>query len=88
MPSMTVRNDQKAYLERMARALASQRGEHVSPTDALQLILDMCIRDEGVYEPRSTQPVRPDSREIYVSERSTRQAFSLEELLLRIGSGG
>lgn len=88
MPSVTIRGDQKAYLERMARALSTSRGERVSPTEVLQQILDICIRDEGMYEPHAVTAIRPDTRDVYLAERSTRQSFTLEELLTKIGSGG
>lgn len=85
MPSMTIRNDQKAYLERTARQLSEKLGAKVTPTEVLQQVLDMCIRDEAVYEPRSSSPVKPETREIYVAERSSRaQAFTLPELLANI----
>lgn len=85
MPSMTIRNDQKAYLERTARQLSEKLGTKVTPTEVLQQVLDLCIRDEAVYEPRSSSPVKPETREIYVAERSSRsQAFTLPELLANI----
>lgn len=86
MPSVTIRNDQKAYLERMARKLSERGDSRVTPSDVVQLILDVCIQDEAVYEPKSASPLRPETRDIYVAERDARtQPLSIEELLSRIG---
>jgi hypothetical protein len=89
MPSVTVRNEHKAYLERTARALTERSGTRVTTTDVLQSILDLCIRDEGMYETRLSVPVQPDKRDIYVAERDARtRSLSIEELLLSIGYSG
>lgn len=85
MPTVTVRNEHKAYLERTARALSERSGTRVTMTEVLQSILDICIQDEGVYETRSSNPVQPDKRDIYVVERSTRtRSLTLEEILSSI----
>lgn len=86
MPSVTIRNDQKAYLERMARKLSERGDSRVTPSDVVQLILDICIRDEAVYEPKSASPLRPETRDIYVAERAARtQPLSIVELLTIVG---
>jgi len=85
MPSVTVRNEHKAYLERTARALSERSGTRVTMTEVLQSILDICIQDEGMYDPRSSAPVQPDKRDIYVVERNTRtRSLTLEEILSSI----
>ena len=87
MPSVTIRNDQKAYLDRTARQLSERSKTRVTSTDVIQLLLDMCIKDEGIYEPKSSAPIKPETRDIYVAERLGRtQPLTIQELLLRIGS--
>ena len=86
MSSVVIRNDQKAYLERTARRLSERLSTRVSPAEVAQAILDLCIQDEGIYEPKSTSPLRPETRDIYIAERDARtQPLTLEELLTKIG---
>ena len=85
MPMITIRTDQKAYLERVSREASKKVGRRVSPSEMAQLIFDMCIQDEAVYEARTADPVQPDRREIYkaAAERRT-TSLEIGELLKRI----
>jgi|SaaInlLV_10m_DNA_4_1040232.scaffolds.fasta_scaffold51252_2 hypothetical protein len=85
MPVITIRTDQRAYLERVSREASKKAGRRVSPTEVAQQILDICIQDEAIYEARTANPVQPDRREIY-KEAAKRRSTSLElgELLKNV----
>jgi hypothetical protein len=88
MPTVTIRNEHKAYLDRVSRQMSEKLGRRVSPTEILHEVLDLCIRDEAVYEPKTSAPIKPETRDIYVSERSARsQPLDLTTLLSRIRLG-
>jgi hypothetical protein len=85
MSMITIRPDQRAYLERLSREASKRVGRRVSITEAMQEILDMCIRDEMVYEARTADPVQPDRRELYKAATDRRTtALTIEALLDRI----
>ena len=89
MPSVTIRNDQKAYLERVAREASKKVGRRVSPTEALQGLLDLCIQDEAVYEPKTSSPMSAERRDLFVEKRSKRtRVLSPDEVLASIRFGG
>ena len=82
MPSVTIRNDQKAYLERVAREASKKMGRRVSPTEALQGLLDLCIQDEAVYEPKTSSPMSAERRDLFIEKRSKRTVeMTLEQVL-------
>lgn len=82
MPSVTIRNDQKAYLERVAREASKKVGRRVSPTEALQGLLDLCIQDEAVYEPKTSSPMSAERRDLFIEKRSKRTVeMTLEQVL-------
>lgn len=85
MPMITIRHDQKAYLERLSREASKRASRKVSVTEIAQLVLDLCIQDEAVYEARTADPVQPDRRGVYraaAERRST--SLTLETLLERL----
>jgi hypothetical protein len=88
VPSVTIRNDQRAYLERVAREASKKVGRRVSPTEALQGLLDLCIQDEAIYEPKTSSPMRAERRDLFVEKRSKRtRVLGLDEILSRVSSG-
>lgn len=88
MPSVTIRNDQRAYLERVARKASKKVGRRVSPTEALQGLLDLCIQDEAIYEPKTSSPMSAERRDLFVERRSKRtRVLNLDEILSRVSSG-
>lgn len=88
MPSVTIRNDQKAYLERVAREASKKVGRRVSPTEALQGLLDLCIQDEAIYEPKTSSPMSAERRDLFIERRSKRtRTLNLDEILSRVSSG-
>ena len=82
MPSVTIRNDQKAYLERVAREASKKVGRRVSPTEALQGLLDLCIQDEAVYEPKTSSPMSAERRDLFVERRSNRTREPSENVVM------
>ena len=67
------------FLQRTARALSRARGSKVTPGQVLELLVELAITDEGVYDPEDGSP-------LVASNRTVRQApDNLYAQLLRLG---
>lgn len=85
MPMISIRSDQKAYLERVSREASRKMGRKIGTNEVAQLIFDLCIQDEAIYETRTSSPVQPDRRDIYKAAAERRSTpLTLGVLLSRI----
>jgi len=63
-----MKDHHNAYLDRTARSLSKRLGKNVSKAAVLEALLDLAIRDEGIYDPeQSGRPLDP-TRKAFVRE--------------------
>ena len=82
MKTVSLKPEHGAYLERTARKLSDLSGRRVSNREVLHSILDVAIRDEGIYDPKSHEPLSAYSKEFRQVEKEARTAdFDVPRLL-------
>jgi len=74
MKTVGLKQEHGAYLERTARKLSELSGRRVSSKEVLHTLVDIAIRDEGVYDPKSHEPLDAYAREFRQSEKEARTA--------------
>lgn len=78
----------QAFLERSARVLGQQLNRRVSQDEILGALLDLAIKDEGLYDPElPTEPLSPSRRVVMQAESTTRSSRLGPDELMAILSG-
>jgi hypothetical protein len=82
-----VKPHHQLFLERTARELTKQSGRRVRPEEVLELLVELAIRDENLYDPESGAVLSTDRRKAEQLERDLARPdepaarFALQRLL-------
>ena len=74
MKTVRLKPEHSAYLSRVARKLSDMSGKRVSGKEVLHVLIEIAIRDEGMYDPKSTAPLNEYSRVFRQAEKEARTA--------------
>lgn len=69
-----MRQHHELYLERTARSLSRDLGRAVKPAEVLELLVELAIRDEGLYDPDSGAVLSTTRRSAVQPERDSSRA--------------
>lgn len=89
MPTITIEQHHANYLSRVARLLSAKTDRQISSREVLGALLDLAIRDEGLYDPEDPgRPLDPLRREIRALESTARTTRLEPHELLQLVSAG
>jgi len=69
-----VKPHHERYLERQARELSRDLGRTVRPAEVLELLVELAIADEGLYDPDSGAVLSTTRRSVEQPERDSSRA--------------
>lgn len=78
------------YLERQARSLSRDLGRTVKPAEVLELLVELAVQDEGLYDPDDGEVLSTRRRTAEQPERDSSRAgepagrFAPQRLLLHL----